>query len=160
MSEFLMIIGALALPLAIILWVRKKQKGKGGISRKNYFLSCLLLPIAIGAIAFALGNIIPLSETGDYIGEMIGNLLGFLFPVILYIFAALRYQNIGYRPAWGWALFLFVPLFAFWVVGRCLYQPHEYRQTKTMDRAGKVIFCIYWGALLAVIGLFAYVATI
>lgn len=63
-----------------------------------------------------------------------------LMPILIY----LRGRSIGHGTKWGRVLWFFVPGPGLWVFGRCLYLPEGYKQSKETDKAGRIIFRIYW----------------
>ncbi len=117
---------------------KKKQKGFG---RKNYFLCNLIFPFAAGGLLVLLVSLFDWSLDDDAFVTV-----GFsaIYSFFAYFFIVLRYKNIGYRPAWAWSLWSLIPFVNLWVTGRCLYQPADYRNTRQMDKAGRIVFWLYW----------------
>ena len=72
--------------------------------------------------------------------------------IALWILATKRLQNLGY--SWLWVLSLLVPLFNLLVLVECFCYPAGYRETKTLDKAGRVSVCILFAAF-ALLLLFA-----
>ena len=112
----------------------------GGIGRLTFAGYSFLLIVYMIVMAAVLETRVALN-----VASFIAGLAG-LWIIIL------RYTNIGSRHPWVWAAVSNVPVVALWIVGRCLYRPAGYRQTKQMDKAGKIVFWIYW---LGVVAFFA-----
>ncbi|MEK7953153.1 GYF domain-containing protein [Luteolibacter soli] len=121
-----------------------------GTGRMGYLMGTLVVPvILIVAWQFALPFLQP---------HVPGNLQKYLPPVIFPLAGLLslatvvkRFRNVGMSGLWFFGLL--VPVLNIWLGYRLLACPAGYSVGRKLDTAGKLVAVLYWGTLIAGIGL-------
>ncbi|MCW1922777.1 DUF4339 domain-containing protein [Luteolibacter arcticus] len=121
-----------------------------GTGRVGYLMGTVVVPVVL---IVAWQFIAPILQ--PYVPE---NLRNYLPPVILPLAALLalatlvkRFRNVGMS---GWWVFgLIVPVLNLWLGYRLLACPGGYATGLKLDGAGKFVAVLYWGTLVAGIGL-------
>jgi hypothetical protein len=117
----------------------------------GYVMGSIVLPIAIlVGWGFAINFMRPHvpAEYHKYLPMVAGPLVALLALVTL----VKRFQNLG-MSSW-WVLGLLVPFLNLWLLYRCLACPAGYAGVKRLDGIGKLLAFLYWGGIVAGIGLF------
>jgi hypothetical protein len=121
-----------------------------GTGRMGYVMGTLVVPVIL-IVGWLL--LIPLMQ--PYVPE---NLRGYMLPVVFPLAALLavattvkRFWNVG-MSGW-WLLALGVPLLNLWLHYRLFACPAGYATQQKLDGPGKFLAFLYWGPIVAGIGL-------
>lgn len=108
-------------------------------------------PLLMAGWAYALPLILPHVPEGyrEYLPRVIIPLVGLLVLATL----VKRFRNIG-MSGW-WVLGLCIPVVNLWLGYRLLASPAGYAVARKLDIGGKLMAVLYWGCLIAGIGLVA-----
>jgi len=121
-----------------------------GTGRLGYLMGTLVVPvILIVAWQFALPYIQPYApeKLRNYLPPVIFPLAGLLAVAAV----VKRFRNVGMS---GWSIFgLLVPVLNLWLGYRLLACPGGYSTRRKLDVPGKLMAVLYWGTLVAGIGL-------
>ncbi|MCW1886114.1 GYF domain-containing protein [Luteolibacter flavescens] len=121
-----------------------------GTGRIGYVMGTAVLPLALMVgWAFAVPLMLPYVPDGykDYLPPVIIPLVGILILATL----VKRFRNLG-MTGW-WVLGLMIPILNIWLGYRLLACPGGYAVVGKLDFPGKLVAVLYWGTLVAGIGL-------
>lgn len=128
---------------------------QGGTGRIGYLMGTMVLPplilVAWGFAVTFLKPYVPVPYQG-YLPMVAGPLVGLLALVS----QVKRFQNLG-MTGW-WVLGLVIPFLNLWLLYRSIACPTGYAGVKRLDGIGKVLAFLYWGGIVASIGLFGAAA--
>lgn len=121
-----------------------------GTGRMGYVMGAFVLPVAI-----LVGWGFAVTFMKPYVPEPYQKYLPMVAPPLVALLALVslvkRFSNLG-MSGW-WVLGLLVPGLNLWLVYRCLACPAGYAGVKRLDLIGKVLAFLYWGGIIAALGL-------